>query len=372
MSDQSTSPALTPVAVLGTGKVGRLVCSLLARSGDYAVTAVDADIEQARLAVLGSDGARLPYARPAAADFEDRNDLARVIKGQRYVLSCAPYRCNVAIAETARAQGASYLDLTEDVEVTKAVKALSQGSESAFIPQCGLAPGFVSIAANWLASSFDRLDAVRLRVGALPRYPTNRLKYNLTWSTDGLINEYGNLCEAVVEGQPVNLPPLANLEHFNFEGEEYEAFNTSGGLGTLADSWAGQVRNLDYKTIRYPGHRDMMALLMQDLGFNQDRETFKTILERSVPYTEQDVVLVFVTVLGWRDGRHIQRSYAKKIYDGEIDGQHWGAIQITTASGICAVLDLHATGAFEGKGFLRQEDIPFGQFIANRFGRAFA
>src|SRR5207249_4998570 len=140
-----------------------------------------------------------------------------------------------------------------------------------FMPQCGLAPGFVSIAANHLARKFDKLDEVRMRVGALPQFPTNEMKYNLTWSTDGLINEYGNPCEAIYQGRFIQTLPLEGLEHFSLDGVDYEAFNTSGGVGTLCETLRGKVRTLDYKTIRYRGHRELMAFLMNELRLNDRR-----------------------------------------------------------------------------------------------------
>lgn len=363
---------MTKVAVLGTGKVGRLVCDLLARSGDYAVTAVDLDAGRAEAAIAAPGGATLPAARAMAADFGDHGSLAAAMRGQDYVVSCAPFFCNAAITETARAEGVHYLDLTEDVATTKAIQGLAEGAQTAFIPQCGLAPGFISIVASDLGAQFDTLEGVKMRVGALPLYPHNRLKYNITWSTDGLINEYANPCEAIIDGRLVSVPPLSGHEVFCIDGEEYEAFNTSGGLGTLADSWHGRVRFLDYKTIRYPGHRDIVALLMHDLKLSEDRETLKRIFDRALPHTAQDIVLVFVTAYGWRDGQYTQQAYAKKIYHAEIDERHWGAIQITTASGVCAVLDLHREGHLPQRGFVRQEAVPYPLFIRNRFGRAFA
>jgi saccharopine dehydrogenase-like NADP-dependent oxidoreductase len=223
-----------------------------------------------------------------------------------------------------------------------------------------------------VASAFETLDTVKMRVGALPLYPHNWLKYNLTWSTEGLINEYCNPCEAIVNGKLTEVPPLQDNERLNVDGVEYEAFNTSGGLGTLCETWAGKVKNLNYKSIRYPGHRDQIELLLKTLRFHEDRETLKTVLERSLPHTYQDVVLIFVTVTGSMNGRLSQRSYVKKIYGVDNGGDPWGAIQITTAAGLCAVLDLHANGSLPGKGLVRQEDVPFDVFIANRFGSAYA
>ena len=195
--------------------------------------------------------------------------------------------------------GASYFDLTEDVATTKAIRKIAKHAAKGqiFMPQCGLAPGFVSIAANHLAQGFDRLEEVRLRVGALPQFPTNEMKYNLTWSTDGLINEYGNPCEAIHEGKMLEVLPLEGLEHFSLDGVDYEAFNTSGGVGTLCETLRGKVRTLNYKTIRYRGHRDLIAFLMNELRLNDRRALLKDILEHSVPMTPQDVVQSYYSTL---------------------------------------------------------------------------
>lgn len=360
------------VLVIGAGKVGKLVVRLLADAGDYHVVAADAAKDSAITATQTAAGAALPRTTPLALDVADARAVAAALHGCDYVVSCAPFHLNVGIATAAKACGVSYLDLTEDVATTKAIAQLAEGAKTSFVPQCGLAPGFISIVAADLAREFESLDSVRMRVGALPLYPNNRLKYNLTWSTEGLINEYGNPCEALVGGKIVSLRPLEGLESLSVDGIEYEAFNTSGGLGTLAETWAGRVRHLDYKTIRYPGHRDQMALLMNDLRFNDDRATLKRVLERSLAHTFQDVVLIFVTASGAIDGRYSQRSYVKKVYNAERDGERWSAIQITTASSLCAVLDLHAGGRLRASGFLRQEEIPLVDFLANRFGSAYA
>ena len=194
------------------------------------------------------------------------------------------------------------------------MKQLAQGARTAFIPQCGLAPGFITIVASDLASRFDELQDVRMRVGALPKFPSNALNYNLTWSTDGVINEYCEPCEAIVNGQLRETQPLEELEEFSLDGILYEAFNTSGGLGTLCETLAGKVRNLNYRTIRYPGHAAIMKALLNDLRLRDRRELLKDILENAVPITLQDVVIVFVTVSGMRGGQLMQETYANKIY----------------------------------------------------------
>jgi saccharopine dehydrogenase-like NADP-dependent oxidoreductase len=213
---------------------------------------------------------------------------------------------------------------------------------------------------------------VRLRVGALPKYPSNALNYNLTWSTDGVINEYCEPCEAIVDGLARQTRALEECEAFSLDGVTYEAFNTSGGLGTLCETLAGKVRNLNYRTIRYPGHAAIMKALLNDLRLRDRRDLLRDILEHAVPATLQDVVIVFVTVSGIRDDHLIQETYANKIYARDGSGGMVSAIQITTASAICAVLDLLVAGSLPRAGFVRQEEIALTDFLANRFGRAYA
>ena len=223
-----------------------------------------------------------------------------------------------------------------------------------------------------MISHFDELRSVKLRVGALPQHPNNALKYSLTWSTDGIINEYGNLCHAVVNGELVDVLPLEGLEEIELDGTLYEAFNTSGGLGSLAESFAGQAATMDYKTIRYPGHCAQMRLLMNDLKLNEDRDTLKKILENAVPHTLQDVVIIYVAVAGMQDGQLREENYVNKVFPEMIAGRLWSAIQVTTAAGICSVLDLVVSSAGQYSGLVRQEDFRLKDILDNRFGQYFA
>ena len=269
------------------------------------------------------------------------------------------------------AAGCHYFDLTEDMHATREIMRLAEAAQTVFMPQCGLAPGFVGIVAHHLTQRFNQLQEVKMRVGALPAVPTNALKYNLTWSVDGLINEYCNACEAIRDGQRIEVLPLEGLEHFSLDGTEYEAFNTSGGLGTLCETLKGRVRSLDYKSVRYPGHCDLMKMLLQELQLNDDPETLKSILRRSVPTTMKDVVLVFVTVTGERDGTLVQEVFARKIFADRSENAPLSAIQITTAAGVCAAVDLFREGKLPARGFIRQEQVALPDFLVNRFGCAY-
>ena len=228
--------------------------------------------------------------------------------------------------------------------------------------------GFVGIAGAALAAEFDELDSLHMRVGALPLYPTNALKYNLTWSTDGLINEYCNPCDAIVDGERVKTAPLEDYELLGHDGVEYECFNTSGGLGTLPETLAGKARDVSYRSIRYPGHCDILKLLLNDLGLERRRDLLKEIFESALPRTDQDVVLVYCTAKGRINGELREKSLINKTYSSVIDGQVWGAIQTTTAAGVLGVVDLMRSGALPSKGFVRQEQVKLADFLNTEFG----
>ena len=359
------------ILVLGAGKIGALISGLLAESGDYHVQLADS-AEGAADEVVNGHG--LDNIVAFTFDASDKEALTTHVRENNpaAVVSGLPYYCNVSVAEVARAEGLHYFDLTEDVEVTRSVRKLAEGADTVFVPQCGLAPGFISIAANELIQHFDDLRSVKLRVGALPQHPNNVLKYSLTWSTDGVINEYGNLCQSIIDGTEVDVLPLEGLEEIEIDGTLYEAFNTSGGLGSLAETYDGRVQSMNYKTIRYPGHCEQVHLLMNGLKLNSDRATLKRILENAVPQTLQDVVIIYAAVTGTQDGELREENYVNKVYPQVVAGRLWSAIQITTAAGVCSVLDRILQNETDRKGFIAQEEFSLKNILENRFGQYYA
>jgi saccharopine dehydrogenase-like NADP-dependent oxidoreductase len=355
------------VAVFGSGKIGEAITALLTSSKRYAVKVCDGDQSHAsRIAT------QYPGATAYSLDLNNRDAVKDLLKGTSLVISALPFACNIAVAEAAAACGVNYADLTEDVRTAQRISELASSSQSWFMPQCGLAPGFISIAAAHLASLFDSLDSLKMRVGALPTYPTNRLKYNLTWSTDGLVNEYCNPCEVIINGVRTTAPALEGYERLSLDGCEYEAFNTSGGIGSLVKTLEGKVKDLSYKTIRYPGHRELIRFMLEDLKFYNDRESLKKLLERSIPSTTQDKCLILVEAIGSKGDKKMQKSYVSCVYHQTVVGKHFGAIQVTTAAGICGVIDLLLSGALGKRtGFIPVEEIPLKSFLANEFGALF-
>ena len=353
------------ILLLGAGKIGRMIARFLVTTGDYAITI--ADVDETSLRRISND----LEVETLLIDATDSQQLKTALQSKQSVVSALSFRFNPQIAQAALETGVNYFDLTEDVETTKAVRRIAAAARPGqiFMPQCGLAPGFISIVAHDVACSFEQVDRIHMRVGALPQFPTGQLKYNLTWSTDGLINEYCNPCEAIQDGKVREVLPLEGYEHFSLDGIRYEAFNTSGGLGTLCETWTGRIREMNYKTVRYLGHCELMQVLVNELRLREDQETLKRILENAVPITFQDVVVTFVTAAGIKQGELVQVSDARKIYASSIDDTPWSAIQITTAAGICTVIDLHASGQLPSQGFVRQEEVKLDVFLNNRFGR---
>ncbi len=306
-------------------------------------------------------------------------ELRAFANGRRAaVLSACSFDVNRFIALAALEADVSYFDLTEDTETTRRIRELA--SEAAdgqiFMPQCGLAPGFIGILAASMVNRFDRLDALRMRVGALTEFPHNHLMYHLTWSTAGMINEYCNPCEVIHRGHRQNVPALDGLGRFAVDGVEYEAFNTSGGLGTLCETLEGRVNELNYKTVRYPGHHYLMDFLINGLRMGDSRETQRElgrIFDRAIPMTGQDVVLVLCAASGWRQGLYSEETNARKIYHRQVGAENWSAIQLTTAAAACVAVDLFRDGKLPVKrGFVRQEDVDLEVFLANRFGKYYA
>jgi saccharopine dehydrogenase-like NADP-dependent oxidoreductase len=357
------------VIIAGAGKMGSLIALQLIQSGDYSVLLLDRDFTHPDCQRIGEH----PALARHQLDVTDANAVQKIFKSAKFdaVISSLPYPINPLIADAARQAGLNYFDLTEDRTVTAYVKSIAEHAKAAFVPQCGLAPGFVGIVAYNLMQRFDKVDAVKMRVGALPVNTNNVLKYALNWSTEGLINEYCNPCLALRNGQPVELEPLEGLELIELDGSLYEAFNTSGGLGQLVELCTGRINNMDYKTIRYPGHCEKIQFLIQDMKLANDRDLLKSLLETCVPKTYQDEVLVFIAVSGKQQGELLEETFLAKIYPQMIAGFKWSAIQVTTSSSICAVVDIVLSNPKHYHGFIYQETIPFSVFIQNQFSSCF-
>ncbi len=352
------------VLILGAGHIGITIAHLLQSVNDYQIVLAD------QSASNQIDGA----IQKIKCDINDDASFNHLLKTHSFdaIISCLPYNCNVVIAKKAREFNLHYFDLTEDVKTTEAIEKIAADAKTVFIPQCGLAPGFINIVAKHLMQQYDQLESVFLRAGALPQNSNNALHYALTWSTDGLINEYGNPCEAIVNGKYVLVKPLEDIEEIVLDGVVYEAFNTSGGLNSLWKSCSGKLNHMNYKTLRYPGHCEKIKFLMNDLKLNNHRDMLKSIFEETIPTTHQDMVVVYVSVIGNKNNHLDERNYTRRFYPATINNVPFTAIQLSTASSVCAIVDMVLTQQYVNHGFITQEQFQFHDFIKNRFGKYYA
>ncbi|UKJ06189.1 saccharopine dehydrogenase family protein [Solitalea lacus] len=351
---------INKVLTLGLGKVGTLVATLL--SEKFEVTGIDKQAPHYDY--------ELPF-KILSGDVADSAFLSKIIEEHDAVVSALPYFLNKPIAKIAHDKGKHYFDLTEDVETTNYIRSLSETATAVLAPQCGLAPGIIGIIGADLAKDFDTLRSIEMRVGALPKYPNGDLGYAFTWSAAGVVNEYINDAEAIHDGQRKLVRSLQGKETININGGIYEAFYTSGGLGTMCETYEGKVDRLDYKTIRYPGHCERMNFLIHELHMKNDKQQLEDILKNAKPPVDEDVVLVYAAAEGWKNGAIDRKEFVRAYTPININGNSWRAISWTTAASIVAVVEMVAMGALDSKGFIKQEEISFSEFLKSHTGQFF-
>jgi saccharopine dehydrogenase-like NADP-dependent oxidoreductase len=343
------------IAVLGLGKVGTLASELLHESG-FDVVGFDTRTD------------RELHFETRQVDVSDTTALKMALGGFDAVLSCLPFFLNVGVASAAHDLGQHYFDLTEDVPTTKAIMELAKTSRGLMAPQCGLAPGFVGIVGAQLIGELDTCRSCRMRVGALPQNPTGLMGYSFNWSPEGVVNEYLNDCEVLEDGEIKWVSPMEWIEKIVIGGIELEAFTTSGGLGTMCDTYRDRVPNMDYKTMRYPGHVQLMNFFFHELLMRDRRKEAGEILVNAKPPVTDDVVYIHVAAEGDVDGRMQRSEFVRGYKPVEIAGKERTAIAWTTASSVVAVIEMVRDGTLPANGFLKQEDVSLEAFLKTKNG----
>jgi len=346
------------VAVLGLGKIGTLVATLLV---------------QAKFDVTGIDSSSVKFSfKTIKGDLSNKKFLEATLKKFDAVVSALPYHLNKNVVQIAHANAVHYFDLTEDVPTSDFIKKLSKTSRSVLAPQCGLAPGFIAIAGSSLAGDFEKLRSIELRVGALPQSPVGYLGYAFNWSPEGVVNEYLNDCYVISDGELKTVPAMQDLEKIVIDGKVFEAFTTSGGLGTACETYKGKVDNLNYKTIRYPGHMKLMRFYFHELMLKDNKKQAGEILVNAFPPVNDDVVYVHASAEGWKkiNGKRqlVKQEFVRSYYPKKIDGNEWRAISWTTAASVCAVVEMVSKAKLPQKGFIKQEEIPLKEFLKTQNG----
>ena len=300
------------ILVLGAGRMGHgAAYDLIHNSPNVeAVTVADFDLKKAEAVAEQVGTSRIAAHH---VDASNESDIARLMQGHDSAISCVNYWYNESLSRAAIATGTNFCDLGGNNYVVDAQLAMDDEAKAAginIIPDCGLAPGMVSILAMHGAAKFDRVDEIHIRVGGLPQDPQPPLDYQLVFSVEGLINEYIEVARVIREGEITEVPSMTELESLEFAGfPPLEAFQTSGGTSTLPDTFLGQIKELDYKTIRYAGHCDKFKAMI-DLGLCSSeeivadyvkvkpRKVFGELLQKHLPADGPDYVLVRLEFVG--------------------------------------------------------------------------
>ncbi|MFO7837644.1 MAG: saccharopine dehydrogenase C-terminal domain-containing protein [Candidatus Thorarchaeota archaeon] len=361
--------------VLGSGQMGKGVAFDLV-SHEICTEAFVGDINKQRAKEVADYAG--PKVSPLKIDAENREELKDAFSDVDVVVSCVSYRINPLHTEIAIETGTNMVDLGGNYKIVEQQLQMDKDAKEAdiiVIPDCGLAPGMTNILVSSGIEYLDQTEDVGIRVGGLPKQPRPPLNYSLVFSVEGLINEYVEPCRVIKDGKIDYEDPLVGFEQIDFPDPfgTLEAFNTSGGTSTLPSTYEGKVENLDYKTVRYPGHGHKMWTLLQLGLMNSEEITVETtkiaprkllekLLKENLPEVKEDVTLLRVKISGWKGTE--SRSIEYELIDHYDEETGLTSMARTTAFSASAVATMICNGSIEERGVLPPElAVPSESFI---------
>jgi lysine 6-dehydrogenase len=391
------------ILVLGGGRMGLGAAYDLAHNSEGVESVTVADVDEGRARAV-AETLKSERVRAAHVNVEDRARTIELMRGHDAAISCVTYFHNLSLARAAIEARTNFCDLGGNNTVVDSELALDAEAREAginIIPDCGLAPGMVCVLAAHGAERFPHLDELHIRVGGLSQNPRPPLDYQIVFSVEGLINEYVERARVIREGRIIEVESMTETEALDFPAPfgRMEAFQTSGGTSTLPETFMGRVRELDYKTIRYPGHCERFRLLV-DLGLCDSvavdvdgsavapRRLLGELLYRHLPADEPDVVLIRLEFVGQLEdeddaGRKDEDTAGRKsegsggrarlrydIIDRFDARTGLSAMQRTTAFPASVIAQMMARGETTHKGAVPQERcIPPARFVAELAAR---
>jgi lysine 6-dehydrogenase len=337
-----------------------LAYDLARSSGVEAITLADADLGRAQAAAARID----PRIRAARVDVDYFDDVIELMEGHDCAVGATSYRHNYALTKAAIEAGVHFCDLGGNDDVVRRQLDLDRNAAKRGIlvlPNCGLAPGLANVLAARGAQKFESVDSIALRVGGLPQHPQPPLNYQLVFSVEGLVNEYSGKSSVLREYRITEVDAMTELESIDFPPPfgRMESFHTSGGSSLLPQMFEGSVRELDYKTIRYPGHCDRFKELL-DLGFASNepisagsnlltaKEMFYELLKRKLSGSGPDVVLLRVVLRGGLEGK--QKTLSFDLIDFCQENDNITAMMRTTAFPTSVIAQLIVRGIIAERG----------------------
>lgn len=373
------------IFIAGSGGIGQAAGLILSESNVMESTIYFGDISQTILdhaedfVVKGCT--KHPKIHKVLMPTHDSNDeMNQALQTCDIILDCLPGSQAPRMAALAKKYRCHYANLTEYVQETKDVIAISKDADTAFVLQTGLAPGFINILAHRLYEQFcaehqvEIVNSMHMKVGAISKNAPSPHYYAFTWSPIGVATEYLKDAEVVRNFNKKNVPALSGLERIIIDGDEYEDNFTSGGAADFPDAFAGKVKDLDYKTIRYPGHYQWVKNTMSTIINSENRiKALENIMLENIPSVEDDVVVVYASVEGKDiNGRLRRKEKSYKITPSYVGNQRLRAIQTTTAAPLCEVAFMLLTHQWKGtilQSQLSTIDFLNGPFVSMIYGK---
>lgn len=354
------------IAVIGSGLMGRAVVYDLSRADGVEKLGLfdfDAELAAEIARKYGND-----ITTAGKIDATDEDEVAAVLQNYDACISAVTYKYNEGLTRAAIKSRTHFFDLGGNNDVVRMQFDMDNAAKEAgitVIPDCGLAPGMVSVLAAGGMKEFDKINSLKIRVGGLPQVPRPPLNYQLVFSSEGLINEYWEPVVILENGQTKTINPMTGLEQLEFDGiGELEAFYTSGGTSTLPQTYKGIIDFLDYKTIRYPGHCQLFKPMLEiGLGSRgpirigdvsiEPRELFKKVLEKNLAFNEPDLVLVRLTFEGTKGGS--PRKLVYEIIDRQDSRTGLTSMMRCTSFPVAIIAWMVCSGRVAQKGVVPQE-----------------
>lgn len=373
------------IFIAGSGGIGQAAGLIMSESKVLNATVYFGDISQSTIdhaITFVSEGCTdEANVHGVLMPLDGSNDMMdEVLKQCDIILDCLPGSQAPRMAALAKKHGCHYANLTEYVQETKDVIAISEDAETAFVLQTGLAPGFINILAHRLYEEFcadfnvEIVDSMTMKVGAISKNAPSPHYYAFTWSPIGVATEYLKDAEIVRNFQKISVPALSGLERIIIDGDEYEDNFTSGGAADLPDAFVGKVKNLDYKTLRYPGHYNWVKNTLTTLTHSENKiKALETIMLENIPSVEDDVVIVYASVEGKdSNGRLRRKEKSYNIKPSFVGNKKLRAIQTTTAAPLCEVAYMLLSNQWKGtilQSQLSTLDFLNGPFVSAIYGK---
>mgnify|MGYP001282770138 CR=1 FL=1 len=357
------------IGIVGAGIIGSTIYQLLISCGKKYQVSIADQKENSNPLINDDNYHKLTITKPT---YDGHcTQFNQFVHSKDVIINALPYHQNINLFKACFELGVPYFDLSEDDGLDKFIDSLNIFDLSFTMPHCGLAPGMSTVIANDLLRTTSNAKNIKIRVGALSQNASNKLRYYTSWSGEGLVNEYLGDCQVMDGGEYKTVPALSGYEKITLDGNEYECFNTSGGLGTYAKSLYdtqqsnGMYKSLsvDYKTIRRIGHHRYVDFLFNDLQIPQHE--LNNIFSR-IPKTRKDVVILYASCNS--PGRDDERIYLNIFRPTLINGRWMTAIEYTTAIGLVVMVELFLDGKFPEKGYHKQEQVLLSDVYSTTYG----